>query len=168
MTLVLKQTRSPNLKSTLCTQALLPNSADLLISRWKAVRWFNSKWIKSNAAELFIKKMLKHLSNQLRSENQTITYWNGISQLSNSKLECIYISRKKNGNNSLTRQNRVSQTGSFLPLHALFLSTRSPTENKVVAEMLTQATLKHIILKAISSKCILGERNPNQNKNITS
>ena len=98
MMLVLKQkTRSPNLKSTPCTQALLtlPNSGDLLIGRWKAIWWFNSNWIKSNSAELFIKNILKHLPSQLRSEKQTITYRNGILQLSNSKLECIYISRKK-------------------------------------------------------------------------
>lgn len=125
MMLVLKQkTRSPNLKSTPCTQALLrlPNSGDLLISRWKAIWWFNSKWIKSNSAELFIKNMLKHLSSQLGSEKQTITYWNGILKLSNSKPKCIYISRRKNGNNSLIRQNRVSQTGtvSCLYIHSSF------------------------------------------------
>ena len=69
------------------------------------------------------------------------------------------------------QQNRVSQTGSFLPLYTLFfLSTSSPTENKVVTEMLTQPTLKHIIMKAIiiSSNCILGEGNANQNKNTAS
>lgn len=46
-----------------------------------------------------------------------------ILKLSSSKLACIYISREKNGNNSLARQDRVNQTDSFLSLHTYPLLT---------------------------------------------
>lgn len=91
-----------------------------------------------------------------------------ILKLSSSKLACIYISREKM--EIIHQQDKIESTKltvSCLYIHTLFsLSTKS----KVIIEMLTQPTLQCFMLKdiIIFPNCMLGERNANHNKNITS